>query len=346
MMSLCLDHVDRQGPILDDLLPAGTSDVRLPAVSIVIPCHNYGGYIAMCIDSVLAQTLPADRREIIVIDDASTDSSWDVVQRYRDVAGVRLFREERNRGYVAVYRRGMDMANAPFLLPLDADDYIADPDALRSQLELMGDQVGFVHSATLEVDAEGRPIRTRKMWRGTGVVRSRVAFARLLMGNSVQHTGTLIRRSAYRAVGGYDPSLFNSIDWDLWLRIARRYDVGHIDRPLYAYRLHGANMHRQRTATSTERDAVLAEVLRVVERASEGVERSLRRRARAQALVSMASFHFAGGRGGEGARALARAMRADATIASQRVFWDAVARLVVSGTGGYRVIRALRRSAR
>lgn len=323
-------------------------EANTPLISVIVPCHNYGRFVPVCLESVLRQRLAGAAIELIVIDDASTDDSWGVLQQYRDVPRIRLFREERNQGYVRVYRRGMEAATGHYVLPLDADDFVVNERAFELQLALMdrSESVGFVHSDTRVVDDAGRTLRDGRAWSRTGIVPSAEAFRRLLLRNSVQHSGTLIRRDAYNAVGGYDPSLVNSIDWDLWLKLSRRYDVGYIAQPLYAYRLHDRNMHQRVTISPKNRAVVLAEVFMVLDRASAGAPKALRRRALAEAHLLTAAAHFYGFRQGPGWRSLATAAWLRPAIVARAGFWAAVARSgagLVLGRRGYRALAGIAR---
>jgi Glycosyl transferase family 2 len=90
-----------------------------PFVSAVICCYNYGRYVGQAIDSALAQKYPADRYEVIVVDDGSTDDTPEVVARYGD--RIRSIRQE-NAGVLAATSAGIAAARGEFIAPLDADD--------------------------------------------------------------------------------------------------------------------------------------------------------------------------------------------------------------------------------
>lgn len=324
--------------------------MTMPDVSIVIPCHNYAGYLPACLESVRNQQLDAASLEVIVIDDASTDDTWKVLRGYSDWPALRAYREESNLGYVAVYRRGMSLARGRALVPLDADDLVVGRDAVRRQLALLDahPSVAFVHSAYHEIDGSGRTIGERHPERSSGIRPGRSTFRRLLHGNFVQHSGTLIRREAYEAVGGYNERLTNSIDWDLWLRLAKTNDVAYIDEPLYAYRLHPSNMHK-RVSQPSSHERILAEIFGVIDSATLDEPRAERDRAYAEAHAMTATFLFAEFRFASGIERLRRAVATDPGIVLRQHFREALVRLVVGrllGRRGYALARRLsRRSA-
>ena len=99
-------------------------------VSIVIPVYNAERYLGRCLDSVLAQTLRDI--EVICIDDGSTDSSPTILEKHRSADGrIRIIHQE-NSGQGAARNRGIDAATGDFICFVDADDALADADALRS----------------------------------------------------------------------------------------------------------------------------------------------------------------------------------------------------------------------
>ena len=103
-----------------------------PVVSVIVPLYNLRQFVAEAIESALAQTLPPDEVEVIVIDDGSTDGGGEVVERY--LPRVRYFRQE-NRGLSAARNAGIRVARAPSLTFLDADDRIL-PEKLAVQLDV------------------------------------------------------------------------------------------------------------------------------------------------------------------------------------------------------------------
>ncbi|MFA5058388.1 MAG: glycosyltransferase family A protein [Opitutaceae bacterium] len=113
-----------------------------PLVSILIPCHNAAPWLAATLESALAQTWPA--KEIILIDDGSTDGSLAIARRY-EPRGVRVFTQP-NRGASATRNSAWQMARGDYLQFLDADDLIS-PDKIALQVTaLAGAPAGRVAS--------------------------------------------------------------------------------------------------------------------------------------------------------------------------------------------------------
>lgn len=93
-----------------------------PLVSVIVPAYNVADYVADCIESVLEQTYPTF--ELIFVDDASTDATCAVVQRYRDPR-IRLLRQSRNQGQSAARNHAIRESRGDWLALLDADDWWA-----------------------------------------------------------------------------------------------------------------------------------------------------------------------------------------------------------------------------
>ncbi len=102
---------------------------RKPEVSVLIPAYNVAPYIRECLDSVLAQTL--QDFEIICVDDASADRTWEILQEYAESdERIRLFRHEQNMGQSCGRNHALDHASGEYIYMLDADDKIL-PDMLE-----------------------------------------------------------------------------------------------------------------------------------------------------------------------------------------------------------------------
>src|ERR1043166_4238498 len=105
-------------------------------VSVVLPCFNHGQFIASAVESVLNQS-HADL-ELIVIDDASADDSWNIISSLaRADSRIRLIKHEQNGGLPKSRNDGMRIATGQFIAFCDSDD-VWEPDKLKMQLDLLG----------------------------------------------------------------------------------------------------------------------------------------------------------------------------------------------------------------
>lgn len=209
----------------------------MTAVSVVIPARNAERFLALALDSVLDQSQPA--AEIWVVDDGSTDETPAIAQRYGDP--VKLVRFEESRGASVARNVGVARSSSPFIAFLDADDV-----ALRERLALQSERLQAVPEAAVAfcamayIDAAGQAtgdVVTSEGVGGCGFL------GRLMVRNRVGSTSAaMVRRSLFATLGGFDSGLTHNEEYELWLRIAARYDVLVDDRVLLHYRLHDANI--------------------------------------------------------------------------------------------------------
>ena len=224
---------------------------ELPLVSCVIAAYNYARYLPQALDSALVQDYPADRLEIIVVDDGSTDDTPAVVARHaeRNPGRIRVIRQN-NAGVMAATQRGLDVASGELIALLDADDLWL-PHKTRTQVELLAGrpEVGLVYGDMLIIEGDGA-------WAGTALtellgiplLRGRLR-ARLMQGNVVT-TSTIMMRASLRSL--YDPlppiqDMYNQ-DWWFAAQVAKRAELDFVQVPVALYRRHGANKSSQGTA--------------------------------------------------------------------------------------------------
>jgi len=202
-------------------------------VSAVIPVYNNGPYVASALQSVLAQTRPPE--EVIVVDDGSTDDTAAVLARYHDQ--IRYVYQV-NRGEPSARNRGIREANGDYIAFLDGDDLWL-PHKLERQMRyfeefpscalVYADMSTFDEYGIIDISVKSRP----KMTLPTGRI-----FLHLLR-RPLFGSGTVIfRKNCVETVGAFDESLLVGSDYEMWLRIARHFEVGAIDEPLLQYRHH------------------------------------------------------------------------------------------------------------
>lgn len=203
-------------------------------VAVVISSHNYGHFLTDAIESVLAQTVrPA---EIIIIDDASSDSTRDVAEQFA-VAGVRYHRVDL-RHPLKVREVGFRLTDSMAVCFLDADDYLP-PTYLQTGLAMLNDNVGIVYSDLQLYGSEN------------GTVRHEFDADRIHHQNSL-HAGSITRRAAIESSAAFDcnPPLNGHEDWVFFRRIvANGWQVAK-NSTAYAYRRHETN--RSKTITSNQ----------------------------------------------------------------------------------------------
>lgn len=197
----------------------------VPLVSIVTPSLNQGRYLEATVRSVLEQDYP--NVEHIVVDGGSTDETLEVLRRYEDVRWI----SEPDRGQAHALNKGFSLARGSVLGWLNADDvYLSG--AIASAVDaLRTSGAALVHGGWSQIDENGASLHEIAPipWDYR---------LQLEVRNGVAQPGTLFTREAFEAVGGIDESYRYAMDYDLWLKIGKRFGVCHVDRVLAAYRLH------------------------------------------------------------------------------------------------------------
>jgi cellulose synthase/poly-beta-1,6-N-acetylglucosamine synthase-like glycosyltransferase len=191
-------------------------------VDVIIPAYNAEATIAETIDSALAQDYN-DNFNVTVVDDGSTDETAMAVAGYLEDLDVPVsLISSNNQGVARARNLGALYTYGEALLFLDADDKIA-PDYLSKTVPLLNAKstVGVVSTGMTyfgDVDADK-------------YIAPYFASAE----RNGMPTCSLIRRAAFESVNGYDPTMVYE-DWDLWLRIAQRWEICLFNHPLFFYR--------------------------------------------------------------------------------------------------------------
>jgi glycosyltransferase involved in cell wall biosynthesis len=190
--------------------------------SVVIPSFNRSDLLPRAIGSVLAQTRPP--LEIIIVDDASTDNTAGISERFPG-APLRVVRHAENRGPSAARNTGVEAARAPWVAFLDSDDEWAPVKAERQLRALLAGRGGAPAGVTGFTIQDLRVGRTKTFRPGAGLV-SRDA---LLFGCALSPGSTMIvDRTTFLATGGFDPALRRHEDWDWMMRYQRSHALAAI----------------------------------------------------------------------------------------------------------------------
>ncbi|WP_082487642.1 glycosyltransferase [Methylobacterium sp. Leaf89] len=238
-----------------------------PAVSVLIKSYNHAPYVAQTIQSVLDQSF--QDFEIVVTDDASTDATAEIVAGFADPR-IRLEILPHNHGISGAMNATITRARGHYLAILNSDDW-ALPGRLARQVAFLDGNpaVSAVFGMPRTVDEAGTltvpfndfraPLRLSDF--------SRRSWLRQFFfhGNCLCAPTAMIRRSAYEAVGAYDPRLTNYQDLDMWIRmLAAGQDLHVLDEELTAFRIRAgdANMSAPRTDTHLRSAFEITKLLR------------------------------------------------------------------------------------
>ncbi len=209
-------------------------------VTAVIPCFNYGRFLARAIQSVLDQTYSPI--ECIVVNDGSTDETADVLRQF---AGRVRVVEQPHRGVSAARNAALAVATGSLIAFLDGDD-AWHPDKISEQVALLDARrsVGCVGCGLEHVYPDGR--RERIPGRPNHATRRRthrnLAVRAYWPGGS--GSGVMVRRDVLERVGFFDEQLIAAEDWDMWLRIATETEIDNVPTVLVSINRHGTGIFR------------------------------------------------------------------------------------------------------
>lgn len=226
-----------------------------PRVSFVVLSYNYARFIGETISSILAQEGNHDF-EIVVVDDASTDNSDEVIRAFQDPR-LRYFRHERNLGHAATVTDGLRAARGDLVARIDSDDRYR-PYYLNEVLPLFDahPEIGLVYGDAAIMDAAGViTIPTSDVIHG-GRDHHGNEYARLLAENFICAPTVIARRQAWLdALPIPEGLVFH--DWYFTLLIGRNYPFYYRARVLADYRVHAANYHTLISRNRSEEPSII-----------------------------------------------------------------------------------------
>ena len=204
-------------------------------VSVVIPCYNQAHFLGEAIESALAQTCrPLD---VVVVDDGSTDDTFEVAAAY---TAVRCLRQP-NGGMSAARNAGLGAARGGYIVFLDADDRLL-PGALQAGAATLDahPEAALVVGRHRRIAADGAPLPVTPRPRV-----ERDHYISLVHRCWIAMPATVMyRRAALEAAGAFDPALRGAEDYDLYLRLARRFPVVDHYAEVAEYRQHPGTFSR------------------------------------------------------------------------------------------------------
>jgi len=213
----------------------------MPLVSVVMLSYNHEEFVSEAIESVLGQDF--DDFELIIVDDASTDSSRKIIQAYAaEDSRIRVILHEANCGIARTANEGIAEAKGKFLAIIASDD-VWMKDKLSKQLAVLeSDEDLIVHAEGEIIDEESYPVGSS--WtelHKRSVLKSGDIFLDLVIGGEAIFGSTVLYKRANQGSILFDERLVYVNDWKFYLDLAAKYEFYHIDEPLAHYRIHPDN---------------------------------------------------------------------------------------------------------
>jgi len=250
---------DQRTPRSDSGMPSvapltGTSigsNAGQASVTVVVPCHNYGRYLADAVASVLDQE--GVRPSVLIIDDASADDTHEVARRLaRGDSRIEVIRHRTNVGHIATFNEGLAQASGDLVVLLSADDMLT-PGALARAAQVFSayPSVGLVYGRAVYFNDED-PLPSKllatdalQIWPGAAWIASRCRIGRV----GIVSPEVVMRTSLQHEIGGYRNDLPHAGDTEMWMRAAAHADVAFIRADQAYHRCHPASMSRKQFGT-------------------------------------------------------------------------------------------------
>ncbi len=210
-----------------DIISAARYISAMTGVSFIVTVYNKAPYLPAVVNAIFAQEGDF-AREIIVVDDGSTDESPAILDRMQAGRTDTRVIHQKNQGQVAATNAGVQAATLPWLKIVDGDDVLA-PYATRVLLDAATSIGAKIAVGGMALYNFGEPILFDAYDPAKSTVRRRDLFADCLVNCPCNLSPTLIDRALYWEVGGADPRLFYTIDTALLTRISRGRAVAGVD---------------------------------------------------------------------------------------------------------------------
>ena len=197
--------------------------------SIIVTSHNYGEYVERCVRSCLSQSFPRDDFEVVLVDDASTDRTLEIVEKFKTFPTFRVIANPQNVGVAEASNIGIRAALGQYVVRVDADDYVNANFLLFLSTYLAENHDAFAVACDyILCDERGEKIERK------------YADAEPIS------CAIMYRKDLLTKAGLYDPAFRHLEERELRQRLGDAYRVDHLRIPLYRYRMHAGNKTKRR----------------------------------------------------------------------------------------------------
>lgn len=231
----------------------------MPLVSVVMPSYNHGKYIAAAIDSVLTQSFTD--YEFLISDDHSLDNTACIIKSYTDPRIKTHFFSE-NRGAAINHTYLLEQAQGKYIALINSDD-LWEKGHLKKQVDVLENDLkyGACFSHAGFIDENGAPIRLNyNIFSQPNRSQSGWLKYFFMNGNCLCHPSSLIRTQIFKELGTYNPSLRQLPDFDMWIRLVKKYPIFIIQEELVKHRrfIHSGQNTSTPTCENSMRDVMEA----------------------------------------------------------------------------------------
>lgn len=193
-------------------------------ISVIIPTYNRANFLHKTLSSILNQSIEVD--EIIVVDDGSIDNTKEIISSYKNDKIKYIYQE--NKGVSSARNMGIKTANNRWLCFLDSDD-IWHEDKIEKQINFHKENLHILFSHTDELWMFKNKIINQKKHQ---LKPEGFCFEKNIPNTLIGASTVMINKKVLEEVGYFDETLIACEDYDLWLRILRKYELGLINEKL------------------------------------------------------------------------------------------------------------------
>ena len=215
--------------------------MKIPKVSVLMPNYNCEKYLSESIESILNQTFTDF--EFIIIDDCSTDWSWDIIQNYakKDKRIVAL-RNDENLKICKTLNKGLEIARWEYIARMDSDDIAMDTwlENIYKKIS-QNSKIGICWGNILLINSNGKIVKEKKF-----PETDKDAKNAIWLRNPFSHPSVIFRKSCYEEFGWYDDNFLYAEDLELWIRYGQKYEFYNIQKNLIKYRIFWGNTTLQK----------------------------------------------------------------------------------------------------
>jgi alpha-1,3-rhamnosyltransferase len=223
--------------------------MKYPLVSIIVPCYNHEKYVVGALNSILDDTYP--NKEIVVINDGSTDSSNNVINQWISEHDANIsvrYKNRENKGLCATLNELLRLSGGKYILTLASDDALYG-DTITERVEILEENESrgklVLVSDALVIDDDNKVILKSSMTEYNAGNKSKYEteegiMEEVIKNPSISGATSLINRKMFE-IAGYYPEDLKAEDWYFYQRAAANQAILFWDRPVSLYRVHTAN---------------------------------------------------------------------------------------------------------
>ena len=230
------------------IAPLPPDETGRPLFSVMIPVYNCIKYLDKCLKSVLLQDMGPAKMQIEVVDDCSTDG--DVAALVREIGKGRIsyFRKEKNMGSIRNFETCINRSRGYLIHILHGDDFLKD--GFYREIEKLYKNypdIGAAFTDYYYVDVNSKGLYAdERLLHKPGILKDWLFY--IAARQRIQPPAMVVKRTTYETLGSFYAVKYGE-DWEMWARIASRYDVAHSPRYMACYRVHNQNITGQSLAS-------------------------------------------------------------------------------------------------